>query len=133
MHHPEHDYLTEREKLILHELLKYSTEDTPHFTVRCFEQTYRLGEKAAIFATKFFYSSLFGHPEECRWVADNIIELPDIYKKHSLLHLARQLSSFYDFLVERNPKLHEMMKIAYQEWVKNREEDQKKDIGKKVE
>jgi len=116
MHHAEHDGLTDYEKWVVDELIKYSTEDTNHYTERCFEQTYYLGEKASMFATKLFYSSLFNTPAEARWAIERILELPHDYQGDSLLHLGLTLAIFYKNLIEADPKLDEILREAYAKW-----------------
>ena len=118
MHHAEHDHLTNYEKWIVEELIRYSTEDTNHLTESCFDQVYWLGEKSSIFATKLFYSSLFNTPVEARWAIDRILELPHEYKRDSLLHLGYSLAIFYENLVKADPRLDEIMREAYARWAK---------------
>ena len=85
-------FLTEHEKLMVHELVDHCTENSTHHTDYCFEQTYRLGEISFMTGTKLFYSSLFNNPGEVRWFADRIVELPDMYKIRAILHLGYSLS-----------------------------------------
>ena len=72
MHHPEHDILTDYEKWVVDELVKYSTEGTNHLTNFCFERQWHLSEKASVSATKLFYASLFHNPKDARWAIDRI-------------------------------------------------------------
>tara|TARA_Y100001936_G_C15576502_1_gene409838 strand:+ start:110 stop:472 length:363 start_codon:yes stop_codon:yes gene_type:complete len=118
MHHAEHNRLTNYEKWIVDELIKYGTEDTNHFTEHCFEQTYYLGEQASMLATKLFYSSMFNTPKEARWAIDRILELPQEYKVNSLLHMGYSLALFYQNLIKADPRLDEIMRAAYATWIK---------------
>ena len=117
MHHAEHDILTNYEKWVVDELIKHGTEDTNHFTERCFEQTYYLGEKASMLATKLFYSSMFNTPKEVRWAIERILELPNDYQGDSLLHLGLSLAIFYQNLIKADPNLDEIMREAYAKWI----------------
>jgi len=117
MHHNEHEGLTDYEKWIVDELIKYDMEDTTHFTESCFVQAYYLGEKASMFATKLFYSSLFNTPAEARWAMDRILELPDEYKVNSLLHLGYSLAVFYEHVVKEDPSLDKLMRNTYEKWL----------------
>ena len=118
MHHAEHDHLTDYEKWVVDELIKFSTEGTRHLTDHCFEQTYYLGEHASILATKLFYSSLFNTPAEARWAIEKILELPYEYRGDSLLHLGKSLAIFYQNLIKVDPSLDEIMRDAYAKWIK---------------
>ena len=118
MYHAKPDILTDYEKRVVDELVKYSGENTNHFTESCFEQSYWLLEKTSMFATKLFYSSLFNTPVEARWAIDRILELPHEYKRDSLLHLGYSLAIFYENLVKADPRLDEIMREAYARWAK---------------
>ena len=118
MHHPEHDILTDYEKWVVDELVKYSTEGTNHLTNFCFEQQLHLAEKASVSATKLFYASLFHNPKDARWAIDRILEIPYEYQIDSLLHLAYSLAVLYQHMIEHDPSLDEKMKNVYAEWVK---------------
>ena len=122
MHHPEHDILTDYEKRVVDELVKYSGENTNHFTESCFEQSYWLLEKTSMFATKLFYSSLFNDPKMARWAIDRILKLPDAYKVSSLLHFGYSLAVMYKHMVHRDPALDELMRNAYQKWLEGLKE-----------
>ena len=117
MHHSEHDGLTDYEQWVVEELVKYGSEDTKHLTNFCFERQWHLSEKASISATKLFYSSLFNNPKDARWAIDRILEIPYEYQVNSLLHLGYSLSLFYKNLVKADPKLDEIMREAYSNWV----------------
>ena len=110
------DSLTEHEKLIVHELVDHCTENSTHHTDYCFEQTYRLGDMAFILGTKIFYSSLFNNPREVRWIADRIVELPEIYKIRAILHLGINLSMLYEKMIKNNPSLDKRLKRTYKKF-----------------
>ena len=118
MYHAKPDILTDYEKRVVDELVKYSGENTNHFTESCFEQSYWLLEKTSMFATKLFYSSLFNTPEEAKWTIDRILELPDEYKGQCLLELGFNLAVLYKHMIVNDPSLDEKMKDAYAKWVK---------------
>ena len=118
MHHPEHDILTDYEKWVVDELVKYSTEGTNHLTNFCFQQQLHLAEKASVSATKLFYASLFNNPKDARWAIDRILEIPYEYQIDSLLHLGYSLAVLYKYMIEYDPSLDERMKNTYQKWVK---------------
>ena len=110
------DSLTEHEKLMVHELVDHCTENSTHHTDYCFEQTYRLGEVVFLLGTKLFYSSLFNNPAEVRWIADKIVELPDIYKIRAILHLGYSISVLYEHMIKNDPGLDEYLKNSYRKW-----------------
>jgi len=118
MYHAEPDILTDYEKRVVDELVKYSGENTNHFTESCFEQSYWLLEKTSMFATKLFYSSLFNTPEEAKWTIDRILELPDEYKGQCLLELGFNLAVLYQHMIDHDPSLDEKMRYAYAKWIK---------------
>ena len=123
MDHYEHHDLTEEERWIVEELVKYGTEDTKHLTNYCFERQYHLGEKGSISATKIFYSSLFNNPKDARWAIDRILEIPFEYQVNSLLHLGYSLAIFYENMVKEDPSLDKLMRNTYQKWVDGLEEE----------
>ena len=118
MHHPEHDILTDYEKWVVDELVKYGTEGTNHLTNFCFQQQLHLAEKASVSATKLFYASLFNNPKDARYAVDRILETPYEYQIDSLLHLGYSLAVLYKYMIEYDPSLDERMKNTYQKWVK---------------
>lgn len=123
MDHYEHHDLTEEERWIVEELVKYGTEDTKHLTNYCFERQYHLGEKGSISATKLFYSSLFNNPKDARWAIDRILEIPFEYQVNSLLHLGYSLAIFYENMVKEDPSLDKLMRNTYQKWIDGLEEE----------
>ena len=119
------DDLTKYEQWIADELTKHCTEGTTHCTDYCFEQTYRLGDMAFILGTKIFYSSLFNNPKEVRWIADRIVELPEIYIIRTILHLGLNLSTMYEKMIKNDPSFDKRLKNTYKkfsEFVNEKEE-----------
>ena len=111
--------LADYEEWLVDELMKYSSQDTAHFTEHCFEQTYLLGQKASVLATKFFYSSLFNKPAQARWAIDRVLELPHEYKGECLLDVGHNLAILYKHMIEEDPDLDKLMKHTYQNWLRN--------------
>ncbi len=123
MRHKAHDELTDYEKWIVEELIKCGTENTEHLTDTCFEQSYFLGEKSSILATKLFYSSLFDDPKAARWAIGRILELPHAYKVNSFLHFGYSLALMYKHMTHRDPSLDELMRTTYQKWLEGLKEE----------